>query len=78
MDAELAIASLTAKYQATIPLPVRKALGLEKGDKLVFEIAGGSVVVRRAVAGDIAFVRAVESTLSEWNSPEDDEAFRDV
>jgi antitoxin PrlF len=74
-----AVSKLTSKYQTTIPAPVREALGLSAGDLLSFEIiAGGSVMVRKWTPIDLEFALAVESTLSEWATQEDDEAYRDL
>jgi len=71
------VSKLTSKYQTTVPAPVRDALCLEKGDSLVFEVADdGAVTVRKAVPLDRAFVDALRSQLSEWDSAEDDEAYR--
>jgi AbrB family looped-hinge helix DNA binding protein len=74
-----AVSKLTSKYQTTIPAPVREALGLSAGDLLAFEvIAGGSVVVRKWTPIDLEFAQAVEATLEEWASAEDEEAYRDL
>jgi AbrB family looped-hinge helix DNA binding protein len=74
-----AVSKLTSKYQTTVPAPVREALLLQKGDSLVFEIAdGGPVTVRKAVPHDEAFEQALGAHLSEWESAEDDEAYRDL
>jgi len=70
------VSRLTSKFQATIPLPVRTALGIGKGDAISFEIDNGVVRLTRATPRDIAFAHAVEGTLSEWNSAADDEAYR--
>jgi antitoxin PrlF len=40
--------SLTSKGQTTVPKPVRQALGLNEGDKIAYEVAGGDVTLRRA------------------------------
>lgn len=40
--------SLTSKGQTTVPKPVRQALGLNEGDKIAYEVAGGDVILRRA------------------------------
>ena len=69
---------LTSKFQATVPLPVRKALQLKAGDLIGFEVEGDEVRLRRATALDLAFAQALEGTLSEWSSKQDDEAFRDL
>lgn len=41
------IAKLSSKYQASIPSGVREALGLRPGDRLVFDVEGGAVTLRR-------------------------------
>jgi AbrB family looped-hinge helix DNA binding protein len=40
-------AKLSSKYQASIPRGVREALGLHPGDRLVFEVDGQKVTLRR-------------------------------
>ena len=69
---------LTSKFQATVPTPVRKALQLKAGDLIGFEVEGDEVRLRRATPLDLAFAQALEGTLSEWSSNQDDEAFRDL
>lgn len=73
-----AVAKLTSKYQATIPLPVRKALGIKAGDVIAFEIKEGYVKLTRATPRDLAYAQAVEGTLGEWDSPADEDAYRDL
>lgn len=74
-----AVSKLTSKYQTTIPAPVREALGLSAGDLLAYEVTeSGSVVLRKWTPIDWGFAQAVESTLSEWASAEDEEAYRDL
>ena len=72
----VSVSRLTTKFQATIPLSVRTALGIGKGDAISFEIDNGVVRLVRATPRDIAFAHAVEGTLSEWNSAADDESYR--
>ncbi len=69
---------MTSKFQATIPEDVRDFLLLKKGDQVAFEIEGDQVVLRKATAFDIEYLRSIESTLSEWNSKNDDEAYEDL
>jgi len=69
---------LTRKYQATIPAEGRQVLGLKKGDTLQFRIDGERVTLARHAAADRAYLRGLEATLSEWNSPYDDEAYGDL
>jgi AbrB family looped-hinge helix DNA binding protein len=67
---------LTSKYQTTIPQEVREFLLLQKGDEVIFEIENGQVVIRKATALDLDYLASVESTLSEWNSENDEEAYK--
>lgn len=69
---------LTSKFQATVPTPVRKALHLSAGDLIGFEVQGDQVVLRRATPLDLAFAQAMEGTLTEWSSAEDDQAFKSL
>ncbi len=70
---------LTEKYQATVPLEVRKRLQLKKGDRIAFEIKDDETVLLKKVTWiDPEWTRALEGTLSEWNSAEDDEAYGDL
>lgn len=72
------IARLTADNQALIPQEVRDALDLKEGDAILFSVENGHAVLRKAPGRDMDYLRAVETTLSEWSTPEDDEAFRDL
>jgi antitoxin PrlF len=69
---------LTSKYQATIPTSVRKVLQLKAGDMVGFEIEGNEVRLHRATPLDLAFTQALEGTLAEWSSEQDDQAFKDL
>ena len=69
---------LTRKYQATIPADVRRALHLKQGDVVQFEIDGDRVTLRRQRASDRAYLKGLESTLPEWSSPYDEEAYGDL
>lgn len=69
---------LTSKGQATIPVEVRKALRLKEGDSVLFEMQKGKVTLRRVEALDRAFLKLAETAFEEWNSPEDEAAFRDL
>ena len=73
-----ATSKLTKKYQATIPEPVRKILHLGSGDVIAFDIEDDGVHVRKARPADIMFAKALEDTMSEWASAEDEEAYRDL
>jgi antitoxin PrlF len=69
---------LTSKYQTTVPTSVRKLLQLKAGDMVGFEIEGNEVRLRRATPLDLAFTQALEGTLAEWSSEQDEQAFKDL
>ena len=73
------LAKLSSKGQVTIPAEVRKSLHLKTGDTLAWDIeSSGIITVRRVEPVDIDYLSALSGTLSEWNSAEDDEAYRDL
>ncbi len=72
------VSKLTSKGQATIPAEVRRSLTLKAGDRVAFEIVGNKVILKKALPVDYDYHHALSQTLSEWDSPEDDEAYRDL
>jgi AbrB family looped-hinge helix DNA binding protein len=72
------LSRLTSKGQATIPAKVRKALRLAAGDRVAFEVKNGKVTLHKADVLDRAFLKLSEAAFEEWNSPEDEAAFRDL
>lgn len=73
-----ALAKITSKAQITVPKTVRERLGLSSGDVLLFEVGEDEVRVRKAPSVDTGYLSAVQATLGEWDSPEDDEAYADL
>ncbi|MCE9501504.1 MAG: type II toxin-antitoxin system PrlF family antitoxin [Leptospira sp.] len=71
------MSTVTEKYQATIPKRIREKLGLSKGDKLAFEVIEDRVWIRKLMATDIEYLTALNGTMSEWSSIEDNEAYSD-
>jgi len=69
---------LTSKYQATIPEPIRRVLHLNAGDTIAFDIDNNQIRLRKAQPLDLAFAQALDGTLNEWQSDEDEEAYRDL
>ena len=61
--------------RTTVPREVRERLGLAPGDSLVYEVEGETVRLRRLAPADLAYLRTVQATLSEWDSPEDEAAY---
>lgn len=73
------LAKLSSKGQVTVPAEVRRAMHLESGDMLAWDIqVDGQVSVRRLEPIDVDYLSAINGTLSEWNSREDDEAYGDL
>ncbi len=69
---------LSKKGQVTIPKAIREAVDLEPGDVITYEVGDGIIRIRRREPVDTAFHEELTKTLDEWNSPEDEEAFRDL
>lgn len=66
---------LTGKAQTTIPAPVRAALHLRAGDRLVYSIDGERVTVTRAERGS---VEDPFGAFDEWDSEADRQAYADL
>lgn len=69
---------VSSKGQVTFPKEVRDSIGLKTGDVIAYEVKSNRIVVRRLEPFDAAYHAAVSQTLSEWDTAEDDEAFRDL
>lgn len=70
------ISKITAKGQTTVPREVRKALSSKPGDLIAWEVEpDGRVAVRRIQPLDMEYLEAVQRTLSEWQTAEDDKAY---
>jgi AbrB family looped-hinge helix DNA binding protein len=66
---------LSSKSQVTLPRKIREALGARAGDTIVYEVEGNVVRIKRLEPFDAAFHKTLSSTLSEWASDADEEAF---
>ena len=74
-----AVAKITTKGQTTIPADIRAVLQVGPGDKLAWDVVEPGVVqVRRLQPLDVEYLHAIEGTLDEWQSPADEEAYRDL
>jgi bifunctional DNA-binding transcriptional regulator/antitoxin component of YhaV-PrlF toxin-antitoxin module len=78
MGTTVILSKLTRKYQATIPGQVRKALGVERGDRIAFEVEKNLVRLRKAGPLEIEYLKALEPTLGEWSSRNDENAYRSL
>ena len=72
------ISKISAKGQTTIPAKIRNKLELGIGDTVVYEIKDEGVLVRKVVETNDSYLSAISSTLEEWNSDEDNEAWCDL
>jgi len=72
------VSKISRKGQVTIPKAVRNSLRARPGDWIEYVVKGQEVRLRRVEAFDRAFHEALSDTLTEWESPEDEEAFRDL
>lgn len=74
-----AVAKITAKGQTTIPQNIRAAQHVKPGDLITWEVgADGTATVRRVQPLDVDYLRAVEATLSKWDSAADERAYGDL
>lgn len=64
--------------QVSLPPAVRQALSLRPGDMVDIQVEGDRVVLSRLSPQQTAELRAFESTLGEWLSDEDEDAFSDL
>lgn len=70
---KLSTSTLSAKGQTTIPAAIRRRLGIRPGDTIKYEVEDGAVRICKVEAIDIEWARALESTLTEWSTDEDDD-----
>ena len=67
---------ITAKGQTTVPKEVRTALKSKPGDLIAWEIEpDGRIAVRRIQPLDVEYLQAVQGTLNEWHTAEDEKAY---
>lgn len=72
-------AKLTSKYQATIPKEIRKHLHLKSGDRILYELLpDDTVIVRKTTPLDLEYLNAINATMNEWNSDEDEQAYKNL
>ncbi len=72
------IAKLTSKGQMTIPKRLRERFHMEAGDLVALSVEDDHIVMRKIEPGGNGYLQAIEGTLAEWRSPEDEKAWRDL
>ena len=78
MDGIVELARITSKGQLTVPKKVREAARLVEGDVVTFVVEGDRVIMRKLPLGEDAYLRGIQDTLTEWQSPEDEDAWSDL
>jgi len=79
MEEIMELARVTAKGQATIPKRIREAAHIREGDMLAFDLdSNNRIIIKRIDPTVDAELSALQESLSEWNSPQDEEAWRDL
>jgi AbrB family looped-hinge helix DNA binding protein len=64
---------LDSKWRFTLPREVRDGLGLRAGDLIAYRYTEAGVVIERVEPIETPF-----DSFTEWASPEDEEAFKDL
>lgn len=67
------MSTISKKGQTTIPSEVRKLLHLDHGDVIKYEVEEKGVRIQKIDGIDLKWAKAIESTLTEWSGPEDDD-----
>ena len=70
--------TLSSKGQTTLPKQVRDILGLNTGDRIIYEIEGRTARVRKMEPFDAIYHAAISQNMTEWSSKEDEAAFGDL
>ena len=78
LKVKMLASKISSKGQVTLPKEVRRTLRAQPGDLIEYSVEHGVVTLRRIEPIDLAYHAALTGTLSEWESPEDDEAFADL
>jgi AbrB family looped-hinge helix DNA binding protein len=66
---------LSSKAQTVVPKEVRARLGIKPGDTLRYRITDVGVVIEKAPPG---MEEDPFAAFTEWDSPEDDQAYADL
>ena len=72
------LARIGARGQTTIPKRVRVAANLNVGDTLAFEVQASHLIIRKMPVAQGDYLHGLGHTLDDWNSPEDEAAWRDL
>ncbi|MEK2645272.1 AbrB/MazE/SpoVT family DNA-binding domain-containing protein [Bdellovibrio sp. BCCA] len=73
MSKSSATSKASKKNQTTIPARVRRALGISKGDTLLWAISGNEVTIRIISKVKVDWTKTSEMSLLEWTPEKDEE-----
>jgi bifunctional DNA-binding transcriptional regulator/antitoxin component of YhaV-PrlF toxin-antitoxin module len=65
------------RYHMTLPAAVSRALGLKPGDRVAYVVNGETVTIANAKMR-VRPKRIRADPMRDWDTPEDDEAFRSL
>jgi antitoxin PrlF len=69
------VSRLSSKGQVTIPKQIRETLDLRPNDYIAYEVQEGVAILRKIEPFDAQYHKGLSTTLSEWDSAADEEAF---
>ena len=72
------VSRISSKGQVTIPKAIRESLRVRPGDLIAYEVQDDMIALKPVEAVNEAFKDLLSVTLEEWDSTNDDEAFRDL
>jgi antitoxin PrlF len=75
LEVKTMVSRISAKGQVTIPKEIRDQLELHASDFVAYELQDGCVLLRKLEPFDAQYHQALNATLDEWSTPEDEEAF---
>ena len=75
---EIEVSKISAKGQVTVPQSVREFLSIKSGDIVCYIVSGSQVILKKAEPLDLEYLKALELSLSEWDSPEDNNAYNNL
>ncbi len=77
-----ATSKISSKAQTVVPRPIREHLGLKAGDSLAYSLTEAGVVISKLEPApaddDEDWPGDPFACFTEWASPEDEEAFKDL
>lgn len=72
------LSRVTSRGRTTIPKRIREAFDLREGDVIAFQEESGNLLVRKLIPEHGEFLKGIGDSFSEWFSPEDELAWRDL